>query len=207
MLDGVYGTGFDKLGNLLGGSVQPSMAKAIIFGKKVTVLLLTITDPVAGTSQNKLLIRHGSVWFASLQDVTLAMVRTQEINSNLVCYGTDGTHIYPLFNTASTAFQKTVQSKLWDAPGGIEFLKTAGNLFGLLNVGSLSSPTFTVRIDNETASSNTYSYTPAATGYYVVPPSAIGQQGVLTGFTVQTSAADITLVALKMLDEIVGYRA
>jgi hypothetical protein len=207
MLDGVYGTGFDKLGNLLVGSVQPSMAKAIIFDKKVTVLLLTITDPVAGTNQNKLLIRHGSLWFASLQDVTLTMVRTQEINSNFVCYGTDGTHIYPLFNTASTAFQKTVQSKLWDAPGGIEFLKTAVNLFGLLNVGSLSSPTFTVRIDNETASSNTYSYTPAATGYYVMPPSAIGQQGVLTGFTVQTSAADITLVALKMLDEIVGYRA
>jgi len=207
MLDGVYGTGFDAFGNLLNTSVQPSMAKAIIFEKKVTVLLLTIIDPVSQATQNKLLIRHGNIWFASLQDVTITMVRTQEINSNFVCYGTDGTHIYPLFNTPSTAFQKTVQSKLWDAPGGIEFLKTAVNLFGLLNVGSLSSPTFTVRIDNETASSNTYSYTPAATGYYVMPPSAIGQQGVLTGFTVQTSAADITLVTLKMLDEIVGYRA
>ena len=207
MLDGVYGTGFDVLGNLLNTSIQPSMAKAIIFNKKVTVLLLTIIDPVSGTRQNKLLIRHGNVWFASLQDVTLTMVRTQEVNSYLTCWGTDGTHIYPLFNTPSTAFAKTVQSKLWDAPGGIEFLKSSVNLFGLLNVTSLSSPTFTVRIDNETASSNTYTYAPAATGYYVMPPSSVGQQGVLTGFTVQTSAADITLVTFKMLDEIVGYRA
>jgi len=207
MLDGVYGTGFDVLGNLLNTSIQPSMAKAIIFNKKVTVLLLTIIDPVSGTRQNKLLIRHGNVWFASLQDVTLTMVRTQEVNSYLTCWGTDGTHIYPLFNTPSTAFAKTVQSKLWDAPGGIEFLKSAVNLFGLLNVTSLSSPTFTVRIDNETASSNTYTYTPAATGYYVMPPSSVGQQGVLTGLTVQTSAADITMVTFKMLDEIVGYRA
>jgi hypothetical protein len=207
MLDGVYGTGFNAFGNLLNTSVQPSMAKAIVFDKKVTVLLLTIIDPVSQATQNKLLIRHGNIWFASLQDVTITMVRTQEINSNFVCYGTDGTHIYPLFNTPSTAFQKTVRSKFWDAPGGIEYVKTSVNLWGLLNVGSTTDATFTVNVDSAGSASNTYTYTPAATGHYNIPPTAVGQQGVLTGLTIQTNAADITLVAFKMLDEIVQYLA
>jgi hypothetical protein len=59
-------------------------------------------------------------WFSSLQDVALTFVGGQEINSVYTAWGTDGTHLYPLFNTASVGFTKLAQTKLWEEPGGIE---------------------------------------------------------------------------------------
>jgi hypothetical protein len=44
------------------------------------------------------------------------------------------------------------------------------------------------------------------TGNFVIPPQAIGQTGVFTGLTLQTTAADVEIVSLAIGDEIVGYR-
>jgi len=53
----------------------------------------------------------------------------------------------------------------------------------------------------------TYSITgPASTGFFVTPPQAIGQQGVLTGMTISTNAADAALIEAKIAAENVQYR-
>jgi hypothetical protein len=128
-MDGVYNTVPNFGGN------QLSAAKATIFGKRVWMVLVPIIDPVANTQQNKILMFMGSGraerWFSSLQDVALTFIGGQEINSVYTAWGTDGTHLYPLFNTASVNFTKLAQTKLWDDPGGIESSKADSRFWSL----------------------------------------------------------------------------
>lgn len=206
-LDGVYGT-------VLNPAITPSVAKMTLFNRKIVFLLLPIIDPVSGTQQNKLLCWDGKKWWAATQSKTLTYIATQEINSVLTAFGTDGTHIYPLFTTPSAEFTKTLQTRLWDAPGSYLVTKAAGRLFGVARYNSTVSPNLVIRLDNEAtdtgstmATASTYTITgPTVTGNFVLPPQAIGQTGVFTGLTLQTTAADIEIVSLAIADEIVGYR-
>lgn len=189
------------------GGNQLSASKATIFNKKVWMVLATVLDPISGSQVNKLFLWNGQYWWASMQDVTLTFVASYENNSVLIAYGTDGTHIYPLFQTPSTSFSKTVQSRLWDAPGGYMHVKAATRLFGIAYVYANTSPTFTVSIDNEAGSMVTpYTISPAATGYFEIPPEAVGQAGIMVGLTITTSAADFGLSSVALQEEIVGYR-
>jgi hypothetical protein len=209
-LDGVWNT----VANF--GGLQLSAANATIFGKRVWCVLSQIVDPVTLATVNKLFLWDGKKWWASSQDVSLIFIQHQEINSIFTAWGTDGTHLYPLFNTASTGFTKTVQSRLWDAPGGYLFQKTVPRFWGLAQYFSASSPNLIVNIDNE---NNAYPYAaptgnarftvtgPSGAGYFVVPPQAVGQAGVLSGMTIQTNAADMALISAMLGGyEVVQYR-
>lgn len=143
MLDGVYNT-VTNFGNIV-----PSAAKAIIYGKKVWMILLPIIDPVSNTQVNKLLMWNGKQWWASMQDVALTFIQFQEIDSVLTAWGTDGTSIYPLFQQPSIAFEKIAQTKLWDKPGGYTFYKTAVRLWVLAQYYNFLSANVTVDIDTE----------------------------------------------------------
>ena len=46
----------------------------------------------------------------------------------------------------------------------------------------------------------------AASAYSVLAPDAVAQEGVLTGFTVTTNAADMAIVSMMIQDSIAGYR-
>ena len=202
-MDGVYNS-------VPGFTLTPSSAKAIVFNRKILCTLIPILDPVSKTQQNKLLIWDGKKWWASVQDVTLTYITTQEFNSNLTAWGTDGTHIYPLFQQPSQAFLKTIQTKLWDSPSYL-FNKASTRFWGIALYNSTLSPNLTVNIDTVTQLSGTltagYTITgPASTGYFVIPPQAIGQQGVLMGMTIETMAADVEIVSIAIDDKIVGYR-
>lgn len=145
-LDGVY----NSVPNF--GGMIPSAAKAIIFGKKVWILLLPIIDAYTGQQTNKLFIWNNKHWTTSSQDVPLIYIQHQEINSFITAYGTDGKSIYPLFTLPSANFKKVVQSRLWDQPLGYQMTKTTNRLFGLCQYYSLIAPTLTVSIDNENSS-------------------------------------------------------
>jgi hypothetical protein len=192
------------------GGNQLSSSKATIFNRPVWMVLATVLDPISAAQVNKLFMWDGKEWWASQQDMTLIQVASLEINSVLTAYGTDGNNIYPLFQTPSTGFSKVVQSRLWDGPGGYTHVKASTRLWGLAYVYANTSPTFTVNIDNENTvapfNNNQYVITPAATGYFEIPPEAVGQQGIMTGLTITTSAADMSLVSVALQDEIVGYR-
>ncbi len=224
-LDGVYNT-VPAFGNFI-----PSSAKAIIFGKKVWMFLLPIIDPVTGQQVNKLFLWNGKIWWASDQSVNLTYIQHQEIDSVLTAYGTDGTSIYPLFNTPSSNFTKTAQSKLWTNPG-YQLTKSATRIWGLAQYYSLDSPNLTVNIDNEnSASSAVFSLAPPvmtwrtasgalmtwttaggtpmiwrATGIAVTDPTEIAQNGVLLGLTATTNCADMAIISLMIDNRIVTYR-
>jgi hypothetical protein len=207
-LDGVWNT-VATLANGYNFGMQPSAAQATIFGsKKAIVVLAAIVDPVSGATVNKLFLYHEKEWFASQQSMTLIYVKHQEIQSQITTYGTDGITIKPLFAVPSAGFQKTVQTKLWEAPGGFLFKKAATRLWGLAKYDSVVSPNLTAIVDQQ-APANSVTYTiagPAATGYFVVPPQAVGQVGELTGMTWKTNAADASLVSVMLGEEVVGYR-
>lgn len=209
-LDGVWNT----VPNFGGG--QLSAANATIFGKRVWMVLSRIVDPVFLTTGNKLFLWDGKKWWASGQNIALIFIAHQEINSIFTAYGTDGTSIYPLFQVPSANFTKTVQSKLWDAPGGYLFQKAITRFWALAQYFSTVSPDLFVQIDNET---NAYPYViptgnahftvtgPTGAGYFVTPPQAVGQAGVLSGMTIQTNAADMALISAMLGGyEVVQYR-
>lgn len=227
-LDGVY----NSVPNF-GGAI-PSVAKAIVFGKKVFVLLLPIIDPVTGQFSPKLFMWNGTVWWTSEQDIGLSFINYQEVASVLTTYGTDGVSIYPLFTKPSSAFTKTMQSRLWDMPGGYEYNKASTRLWGMAQYFTLEEPDLFVSIDNEIGQSdNTLAIGPTtatwinnngdvvvwtnnasqvATWYVgggtivVFPPTAVAQVGALTGLTVTTVCPDMALISLKLQDQIVQYR-
>ena len=229
MLDGIYNT----VPNF--GNITPSAGKAIIFGKKCWMLLLPIIDPISGQQVNKMFLWSGKFWWAAVQSVPLIYIQHQEINSVLTCYGTDGLSLYQLFAQPSTAFVKTAQTKLWDKPGGYQFTKWVTRLWGIIKYYNPLSPTLNISIDNETNSvaiattvtPNVSTWVTAGgllsqwlnngnqvttwlagggSAYSVLFPDAVGQQGVLTGFTVTTNAADMAIVSMMIHDEIAGYR-
>jgi hypothetical protein len=214
------------------GGNQLSASKATIFNKKVWMVLSTIVDPFSGVQVNKLFMWDGKKWWASEQDNDLTFIASSEFNSVLTAYGTDGDNIFPLFQQPSTGFTKVMQTRLWDAPGGYTHNKAAVRLFGIAYYYNPSSAVLAVFIDNETSQEagpyniaatgmtwvnnlgqpmnwvNNLSQpmTWSSTGYAIFPPEAIGQQGVLTGLTAQTSSADMSIVSLALQDEVVGYR-
>lgn len=229
-LDGVYNT----VANFNGA--QLSAAKATIFGKKTWMVLVPIIDPVTNQLSNELLmsVEPFKKWFSSKQDVSLSFIQYQEINSVLTAWGTDGGRLFPLFQTASTGFTKTVQSKLWTKAGGYQFEKAPGRLWGIAQYNSTVSPNITVSIDSEVSSAS-YVMVPPSTGMNwttangsamnwttqsgaamnwtisqlglrAFGPQAVGQWGTMLGFTASTVAADLSLVSLMMDDEIVQYR-
>lgn len=214
-LDGVYNT----VANF--GSLVPSAAKAIIFGKKVWMVLIPIIDPVSGQQVNKLFMWEGKKWWASGQSVTLNFVAHLEINSVITAYGTDGNSIYPLFNTPSIALKKTAQSKFWTTTE-LELTQTTTRVWGAVNYYSADSTTIELSIDNESASNvsptdltpTTVTWTTisgavmtwmtaggatmiwTANGLAILPPTAKTQNGTMIGLTAQTNCSDAALIML-----------
>ncbi len=227
-LDGVYQTvpGF--------AGVLPSSAKHILFGKKIWILLLPIVDPVSGLVVNKLLIWNGKIWWSSPQGINLVYIQHQEINSILTAYGTDGQSVYPLFQTPSSVFTKTLQTKLWSDPAGYQLMKTAARLWMLLNFQKSSPITFKVSIDAEQATnfatytsptnvivvknaSGTIIPTKNASGTVIPVVSILGgiyafggnkvtANGAVLGITFETNEPSLDIWSLMLQDQIAGYR-
>jgi hypothetical protein len=223
-LDGIYTT-VPAVGNppTIAGIV-PSAAVTIIFGIHVYALLLPIIDPFTQKQANQLMCWDGSKWFTAQPSTTLTQIASQEINSSLTAYGTDGHSIYPLFQTPSNAINKVLQSKLWDTPTYM-LTKNSMTLFGLFKSNDNNQSTFTVTIDTENNSSspitltNVFGATWTATGGVVanwtatgglpvtwqatgtgaLAPTTINASGVIMGLGVQTTATDVTLISMTLL--------
>ena len=99
-LDGIYTT-VAPTGNppsfAPSSLTYPSAAIANVFGITVYILLLPIIDQVTGVQINKLLMWDGKAWWTANQEISLVHIGSQEINSQLTAWGTDGTSLYPLF--------------------------------------------------------------------------------------------------------------
>ena len=97
----------------LPGAVTPSSAVANIYSLKVYLLLFTFKDPLTADVRTAMIAWNEKEWFIVSQSINLTYIGTQEVNSNLAAWGTDGTSLYPLINTPSVALQKRIVSKLY----------------------------------------------------------------------------------------------
>lgn len=222
-LDGIYNTVVTPgSGN---ANIYPSSAVASLFGIAVYMLLFPIIDPYTGQQVNKLLMWDGTRWWTSNQDVSLTYISSQEINSFLTAWGTDGKHLYPLFQTPTTNMTKVVQSKLWANPS-YWFIKSGPELAGLLNFYQAGG-TVNITLDTESGSgaaivasssgsvvwtNNTGSVaawtnnvpataTWGAPGLSLIPPTASGQVGTLMGMTISTNAEDLAVLSMAILQQ------
>jgi hypothetical protein len=146
-LDGIY---FNA--SILGAGHNFSSAVCQIFGIQVYCLLIPFTDPLSGAVNTNLLMYDQKKFWTSPQDVALSYIATQEFNSEMTAWGTDGKNLFRLFQTPSTAFPKVIRSKLWANPG-YDFTKTAVRLYGILQKFPLGYP-LSVYIENETEIDN-----------------------------------------------------
>ncbi len=208
-----YGGAVDKASDALDGFYASSpqifapgsnfsSAVAQIFGRYVYMLLLPVVDPITNTTVNKLLMTDQKRWWTSEQDKPLTLIASQEFNSIMTAYGSDGKSIWPLFQKPSTGFTKRVISKLWATPG---YFTNKVSLHALGIVKFYSSDPLTFFADNETETDSPsviISPPDSVPGIEVFGPIPIGQQGRLTGITLETNAADVAILSLMLADQI-----
>lgn len=195
-LDGVFDTGDRSL--VLD---NPSSAKCEIYGVKVYLLLLPIIDPVTGQAVNALMMWDGKRWFTATPQVTLTKIRTLEIGSAITAYGTDGTNIFPLFQTLTTATTKTLQSKMWVKPTIVEE-KKSWMMYALWQ-SYATAVTLSFTVDTERGSAN------VTQGPFASGANAIGYgrskvsnaAGFAMGFTMTSTSQDFTLMYATLMGQ------
>jgi hypothetical protein len=184
------------------GGLRPSSAAANIFGGKYYLLLLTMQNPVTLTMANKMIVWDEQGWCVASQSPKMTFIGTQEINSDLSAWGTDGTHLYQMFQTPSSAITSTLSTKLFGA--GVPYLvkQVWTTTITAQNLGTRGAPIpMTVSLDTEAGSyplndgePMTFSLANAYTiGYPVFSYGLNDGAGMFLGLTLSTTAEDITL--------------
>lgn len=97
------------------GAVTPVAAVANIFNQRVFMQLMTIKDPITKEYRNVMLGWDQKDWMILSQSVDLTYISTQQVDSNLTAWGTNGTSLFPLFQTPSAALTKRLSTKLFGA--------------------------------------------------------------------------------------------
>lgn len=195
-LDGIFFTG-----PIYARDADFSSAVTQIFGIQVYCLLLPFIDPITKVLTTEMLMWDFKKFWSSTQEVPLTYIASQEINSEMTAWGTDGTNLFKLFQQPSTGFDKVVQSKLWAMPG-YDFTKTGRQLYGVVENFSFDAP-LNVAIDTDTgpANSTTVSVNNGTGETDVFGPYPLGQQGKLMGFTATTSASSGELLSLMLREQ------
>lgn len=159
-LDGLWAT--------LDTSVKPTSAVCTLYGIRCLVVCFRAADYL-GITRNMLALFDGKKWWTANQEIPPTFIYTQEIDSDLTTYGTEGATIYPLFQVPSMTVLKTLQSKLYGGRLGYLSNKMSNRYALELDTLGQDSLVPTVTIDSET--------------------SQIPVQGSLSGQLIWTNAA------------------
>ena len=103
---------FDNFVAPAAGGVTPSAAVASLYTIPVYLLNITIIDPLSGSPRTVLIGWDEANWLICSQTSEFTFVATQEISSVMTAWGTDGTGLYPLFQTPSAALAATIATKM-----------------------------------------------------------------------------------------------
>lgn len=136
--------------NLTGNAV-PSSAVATIFGIKVYFILITnAVDPFTGLRKNVLAAFDGKKWFLGSQEANLTFVATQEYQSQLTAWGTDGSTVFRMFNLPSITLVKKGMAKLWGGPSPSYIMRKQAlrAYFELVSNSSTAAAVITAYIDS-----------------------------------------------------------
>lgn len=206
-LDGLFETASFNTGQ---SGVTPTAAVVTMFGKRVYCLLFTTTDPYSNTLRPIMACWDGKNWFITTQTKTLTRIGYQELNSVFTGWGTDGTHLFKLFQTASTSLTKVFQTRL-DGADTPHMVRDSMRGYLVCNVVSGGSTTVNVGLDvvNSTglhlasALSTTQAVTvPSGISYTPFVPNLSGGDvmGTMLGWTVTTTSQDIQFTLLQRLE-------
>ena len=229
----------DELDGIFGSAVfsqtllsRPKAAVATIFGIRCYMLLISLLDPFTLQQRFAMCMWSGKKWFIGSQTISLTTIATQEINSILTAWGTNGTIAAPMFTTASGSLPKIIQSKLWQGSGRFITLKQVLRAYTLIQNNTAVAFTGTLTVDTVGDQGNgatVLNLTSVSTLIFVNdlgqvinfvngssqllifinnPPGIFGEDaqgcyGGLIGITVNASAPDFTAVALLL--EYQGY--
>jgi hypothetical protein len=208
--------------------LQPSAAVCTIYAIKTYCLVIPAQDPLTGNIRTVMAMwAGGKKWFLSSQDRAVTFIMSQEVNSVLSAYGTDGTRFFQLFATTSGTLNKIIQTKLW-AGDGYEITKQVMRGYAMAKDNSGSGYTITGTLDfvNENASSSiAVTITSSTIGLVFLGAGNVAIQftglgganlnftvsgltlngqnlplrGALVGWTLQSTSPDFTLEALSLL--------
>lgn len=179
------------------GVVTPSSAVANIFNLKVYMVNVTISDPFTQAQRTVMIGWDEKEWYILSQSSPFIFIASQEINSDMFAWGTDGNSLYPLFNTPSTLLTKKLSTKLY---GNSNFLiqKEAMGVYAQVQDLSGSGVVFSsVVMDTEHGSYPVPaipSIPEAPLPKYAVISMGSGDvYGVNLGMTITSNSADYTL--------------
>lgn len=187
------------------GTFNPSSAVANIYSKKVYMLLFTTIDPTTQLQRTVLISWDEKDFHIGSQTVNLTFVGSQEINSNLTAYGTDGTSLYPLFNTPSVNLTKKLSTKLYGANNPLVQKESMGVYFQVQDKSSnnsgVSMATVTVDAEHGSYSIPSIASFPSTSIAPYNPIVSMGSgdvTGVNLGLTITSNSADFVLESLGL---------
>lgn len=227
----MYGGAAQKVSQQLDGlfanadfSLTPTASIALLYGVPVYLFSFRTLDPFQGQVRTIMAGWDGQKWFVASQVKVPTFLSSQEINSELTPWGTDGTNLFPLFQTPSDLLTKTFQTKLRTAPSHIVekqvnavYVTAQGNGGddNHLNIGldteHLQGPYFDVDFNLGITFVGTGPITFVGTGpinfigsglvatWYAPMLTHQSTYGRYLGFTVTTISEDITLQLLSVL--------
>lgn len=188
------------------GGVTPCSAVANIFSQKIFLMLMTVKDSITGTVRTVMLSWDEKEWFIASQSSTLTFIGSQEVNSNITAWGTDGTTLFPLFKRPSGSLTKRLSTKLYGVQAGFVMKQAMGVWVQAqdLTTGG-TGVVFNTTIDNELDQfvlPNTIQF-PAVVPKTPLPapvfPTTTGDVfGVNLGVSMSTVSPDFTLNNLML---------
>lgn len=189
------------------GALTPTAAIVNLFNMKLYLLLITIQDPVTFVNRNVMLGWDERQWYIFSQSTDLIYIGTQEVNSNLASWGTDGSSLFQLFTTPSNLLTKRLSTKLYGASASI-IVKEAMGFY--MQAQDLSSDTSgislaTVTTDSEIGSfslPNSVSFVSPRPAYNFYATQSGDIYGVNLGLTMTSTSKDfvITYLGLGYMD-------
>ena len=209
---------------LTGITNAPCGAVATIFGIRVFFLLIDAVDAFTNTLKPLMCAWDGNKWFLATQSFTPTFITTQEINSQLTAWGTDGTYIYPMFQQSSATLTKKFMGKLWQGAG---WLVTKQELRVYAQSYNNAGTTYSINLQVDTELGSGIAYT-LPSGGQVTWVNALNQvvtwtssnglviwginagiqitgrdidsvYGKLMGFTVSSTSPDFSIVSLALM--------
>lgn len=185
------------------GAFNPSSAVANIYSKKIFLLLFSTVDPTTQQTRTVMLSWDEKDFAIASQTADLIFIGTQEINSNLTSFGTDGKSLFPLFDTPSASLTKKLSTKLYGSDNPLVQKEAMGVYFQVQDKTGTGVSMTTVDIDAEHGSypiPSIASFPPNSRApYYPIVSMGSGDvSGVNLGVTITSNSLDFVLNSIGL---------
>ena len=186
------------------GGVVPTSAVANIFNLKVYLINMTVVDPFSNQQRTLMLGWNEKEWIIISQSSVFTFIGTQEVNSDLIAWGTDGTSLYQMFDAPSNFITKKLSSKLFGAQNQLIQKEGMGMYLQVqdLSSGGAGVSFNSITVDTE---NGTYQVPQLPTFGAATPPLypivSIGSgdiYGTNIGYTLESTSKDFSINTLSL---------